>query len=105
MQLQLSFPLARCTCVISTEGSHGSGGLKIESMGLPSDDAEVLFSLLPDCAHAPSPTALDLPVDHHYQQHVDNLKTGQHNQQVQEWLETKWLSSPKVKDCYKKVIR
>ena len=67
--------------------------------GLSSDDAEVLLSLLRDCAHAPSPTALDLPVDHHYQQHVDNLKKSriwQHNQQVQEWLETKWLSSPKV---------
>lgn len=67
--------------------------------GLSSDDAEVLLSLLRDCAHAPSPTALDLPVDHHYQQHVDNLKKSriwQHNQQVQEWLETKWFSSPKV---------
>ena len=67
--------------------------------GLSSDDAEVLLNLLRDCAHAPSPTALDLPVDHHYQQHVDNLKKSriwQHNQQVQEWLETKWFSSPKV---------
>ena len=67
--------------------------------GLSSDDAKVLLSLLRDCAHAPSPPALDLPVDHHYQQHVDNLKKSrvrQHNQQVLEWLETKLFSSPKV---------
>ena len=32
VQLQLSFPLARCTCVIFTGSSHGGSGLKIKSM-------------------------------------------------------------------------
>ena len=67
--------------------------------GLSLENAEILLSLLRDCAHAPSPTTADLPVDHYYQQQVDNLKKSsiwQHNQQVREWLETTWLSSPKV---------
>ena len=67
--------------------------------GLSSNDAEVLLSLLRDCAHAPSPTATNLPTNHHYQEHVDILKNStvwKRNQQVREWLETKWLPSPKV---------
>ena len=39
-----------------------------EKHGLSADDAEVLLSLLRDCAHAPSPTNTELPVDHHFQQ-------------------------------------
>ena len=42
--------------------------------GLSADDAEVLLSLLHDCAHAPSPTNAELPIDHHFQQQLDNLK-------------------------------
>ena len=38
--------------------------------GLSIDDAEVLLSLLRDCAHAPSPTNPELAVDHHYQHEV-----------------------------------
>ena len=62
MQLEPSFPLGKCTCVIST------GELKI----MYSDDAEVLLSFLKDCGHANFPTGLDFYADHHYQ-HVDNL--------------------------------
>ena len=68
--------------------------------GLSADDAEVLLSLLRDCAHAPSPTSEELPVDHHFQQQLDNLKKSriwQHNEQVREWLEATWFSSSKPK--------
>ena len=68
--------------------------------GLSADDAEVLLSLLRECAHAPSPTSADLPIEYHFQQQVDNLKKSrvwQHNEQIREWLDTKWLSPPKPK--------
>ena len=67
--------------------------------GLSPEEGEVLLTFLRNCAHAPSPTDLDLPCDHHYQQHVRNLRMTdiwQKNSQVKEWMETKWLSSAQV---------
>ena len=66
---------------------------------LSPDEGDTLLSLLRDIAQAPSPTAENLPLDHNYHQHVDNLKKSnvwKKNHLVQEWLEGKWLSSPQV---------
>ena len=67
--------------------------------GLSPDDSDILLSLLRDIAQAPSPESKDLPIDHYYQEQVENLKKSEiwsKNTLVQEWLEGKWLSSPQV---------
>ena len=73
--------------------------VKDRKHGLSPDEGDTLLSLLRDIAQAPSPTAENLPLDHNYHQHVDNLKKSnvwKKNHLVQEWLEGKWLSSPQV---------
>ena len=67
--------------------------------GLSADNAELLFCLLRNCAHAPSPTDTSLPSDKYYQEHVKVLKENKiwsQNAHVRDWLQSKWLSIPKV---------
>ena len=42
--------------------------------GLSPDDGDTLLSLLRDIAQTPSPSSDELPIDHNYQQCVENLK-------------------------------
>lgn len=67
--------------------------------GLSADNAELLLCLLRNCAHAPSPTDTSLPSDKYYQEHVKVLKESKiwsQNAHVRDWLQSKWLSIPKV---------
>jgi len=73
--------------------------VKERKHGLTTDNADTLLSFLRDIANSPSPTSPDLPVDHHYKEHVDSLKSGniwRNNLQLQEWLQKTWLSCPEV---------
>lgn len=40
------------------------------------DESDTLLSLLRDLDQAPSPTAKGLPLDHHYQLQIDNMKNS-----------------------------
>ena len=66
------------TCQIYPCDFHGEQAwerwTKERKHGLSADDTEVLLSLLRDCAHAPSATHAELPIDHHSQQQLNNLK-------------------------------
>lgn len=74
--------------------------VKDRKHGLSQTDAEVLLSLLRNCAHAePEMSNEGTAFDHNYQQQVEILKQSyiwEKNQQVREWLKTKWLSVPQV---------
>ena len=74
--------------------------VKDRKHGLSQTDAEVLLSLLRNCAHAEPDTSSDgTAFDHSYQQQVGILKQSyiwEKNQQVREWLKTKWLLIPQV---------
>ena len=73
--------------------------VKERKHGVTTTDADTLLSFLRDIANSPSPTSPDLPLDYHYQKHVDSLKSGniwKKNLQLREWLENKWLSCPQV---------
>ena len=68
--------------------------------GLSADQKELLLSMLRECANA-SPTDLEsgLPQDFYYQKAIDNLKKSdvwQNNEDVRNWLDTKWLHISKV---------
>ena len=69
--------------------------VKDRKHGLSQTDAEVLLSLLRKCAHAEPDKSNDgTAFDHHYRQQVEALKKSyiwEKNQQVREWLKTKWL--------------
>lgn len=73
--------------------------VKERKHGLSQTDAETLLVLLRNCAWAPAATDTGQSIDHHYQEAVKNLKKSMiwiKNQQVREWLESKWLSIPQV---------
>lgn len=73
--------------------------VKERKHGLTTNDADILLSFLRDIANSPSPESSDLPIDYHYQNHVESLKSGniwKNNLQLREWLENKWLSCPQV---------
>ena len=74
--------------------------VKERKHGLSQSDAEALLVLLRDCAWAPIASETGLSLDHHYQEAVKKLKKSViwiKNQQVREWLESKWLSIPEVR--------
>ena len=86
-------------CVFHQEQSW-ERWVKERKHGLSSEDGDILLSLLRDCTQAPSPTTAGHPIDQVYLQQVEilkNYKVCKTNQQVQEWLETKWLSQSKVR--------
>ena len=68
--------------------------------GLVGDEADELLKLLRECAHAPSPAHGDpAPQDSYYQMAVERLKNSNvwnKHENVQKWLEMKWLSIPQV---------
>ena len=74
--------------------------VKDRKHGLSQEDAEVLLSLLRNCAHAQvNETNEGVSFDYNYQQQVGILKQSyiwKNNQQVREWLQTKWLLIPQV---------
>ena len=73
--------------------------VKERKHGLSSSDAETLLVLLRNCAWAPLATESGLSSDHYYREEVDKLKKSKiwsKNQQVREWLESKWFSIPQV---------
>ena len=72
--------------------------VKDRKHGLSQVEAEGLLTLLRNCAHA-QPSSDGIAVDHGYQQQVRLLKQSYiwgKNQQVREWLQTKWLLIPRV---------
>ena len=92
------FPCARHTCDVYREQSW-ERWTKERKHGLSADNAELLLCLLRNCAHAPSPTDTSLPIDKYYQEHVKVLKESKiwsQNAHVRDWLQSKWLSIPKV---------
>ena len=74
--------------------------VKCRKNGLGTDQASELLQLLRACAHATPPNIeQDLPVDHNYKLAVAQLQKSviwTSNSQVQKWLNSKWLSIPKV---------
>ena len=74
--------------------------VKERKHGLSDTQAATLLDLLSDCANAP--TNYNLPHNppyHHFQHAVNQLKTADvwvKNQDVQQWLQNKWFSCPKV---------
>ena len=74
--------------------------VKERKHGLLDTQAETLLDLLRNCANAPPNYDLhDKPPDHHFQHAVSQLKSADvwlKNEDVQQWLQNKWLSCPKV---------
>ena len=74
------FPIhVSCTCVTSTESRLGSSGQRrVNTDSLVMTQKYILLTLLRDCAHVPSPTNAELPIDHYvqYQQwYTESLNT------------------------------
>ena len=72
--------------------------VKDRKHGLSPTDGEILLGKLRSCAWA-QPGSDGAPVDSHFQQAVDDLRktsVWKDNQQVQDWLNAKWLQCPKV---------
>ena len=96
------FLSAQCIPLIFIESGVGRDGLKTEGMhGLTLSDVDTMLHFLRCIDNSPSPTSTDLPVDYHYQKHIDSLKSGniwKKNLQLREWLLNKWLklSCPQV---------
>jgi hypothetical protein len=74
--------------------------VKERKHGLSDTQAATLLDLLRDCANAPPNYDLpNKPPDHHFQHAVHQLKTADvwlKNRDVQQWLQNKWLSCPKM---------
>lgn len=73
--------------------------VKERKHGLSPTDADMLLVLLRKCAWAPMATDKGYSIEHHYLEEVSKLKKSMfwiENHQVREWLESKWLSIPKV---------
>ena len=72
--------------------------IKERKHGLSNEDGSRLLTLLRKCAIAP-PDFTSQEVDHKYQEAVKILKgmeIWKKNEQVQQWLQSKWLSIPQV---------
>ena len=73
--------------------------VKNSKHGLTKEDAQILLSLLRDCADALPSTTADIPFDQPYLSAVSLLKKShvwRNNEAVRHWLETMWLNIPKV---------
>ena len=72
--------------------------IKERKHGLSNEDGSCLLTLLRKCAIAP-PDFTSQEVGHKYQKAVKILKgmeIWKKNEQVQKWLQSKWLSIPQV---------